>query len=74
LIPTSKENWFGRDLARLNSNDNEYMVNTKLADKEKEIQLLRERDLMNTDAISNLSDKMQKLMVKIQELEKRQIQ
>ena len=48
------------------------MVNTKLADKEKEIQLLRERDLMNTDAISNLSDKMQELMVKIQELERRQ--
>jgi integrase len=54
------------------SKDNEYVVNTKLADKEKEIQLLRERDSMNTDAISNLSDKMQELMVKIQELERRQ--
>jgi integrase len=54
------------------SKDNEYMVSIKLADKEKEIQLLRERDSMNTDAIANLSDKMQELMVKIQGLEKRQ--
>jgi hypothetical protein len=42
------------------------MINTKLADKEKEIQLLRQRDSMNTDAIANLSDKMQELVVKIQ--------
>ena len=53
------------------SKDNEYMVNTKLADKEKEIQLLRERDSINADAISNLSDKMQELMTKIQGLERR---
>lgn len=54
------------------SKDNEYIINTKIADKEKEMQLLRERDSMNADAISNLSDKMQELMTKIQELEKRQ--
>jgi hypothetical protein len=49
-------------------------IEAKLSEKEKEIQLLRQRDSMNADAISSLSDRMQELMVKIQELEKRQIQ
>jgi integrase len=49
-------------------------IEAKLSEKETEIQLLRQRDSMNTDAIANLSDKMQELVIKIQELEKRQIQ
>ena len=46
-------------------------IEAKLSEKEKEIQLLRQRDSMNTDAIANLSDQMQELMVKIQELEEK---
>jgi integrase len=46
-------------------------IEAKLSEKEKEIQLLRQRDSMNADAISSLSDRMQELMVKIQELEKK---
>ncbi|MDQ3902901.1 MAG: site-specific integrase, partial [Thermoproteota archaeon] len=33
-------------------------IEAKLSEKEKEIQLLRQRDSMNTDAIASLSDKM----------------
>ncbi|MFL6412673.1 MAG: tyrosine-type recombinase/integrase [Nitrososphaeraceae archaeon] len=47
-------------------------IEAKLSEKEKEIQLLRQRDSMNSDAIAGLSDKMQDLMIKIQELEKKQ--
>jgi integrase len=45
-------------------------IESKLSEKEKEIELLRQRDSMNTDAIANLSDKMQELVLKVQELEK----
>ena len=45
-------------------------IESKLSEKEKEIQLLRQRDSMNTDAIANLSDKMQELVLKVQEREK----
>jgi integrase len=45
-------------------------IEAKLSEKEREIQLLRQRDSMNTDAIASLSDKMQELMLKVQELEK----
>jgi integrase len=55
------------DLAN-RSNDNEDMVNAKLSEKEREIQLLRQRDSMNTDAIANLSDKMMKIMQEIEVL------
>jgi integrase len=43
-------------------------IETKLTEKEKEIQLLRQRDTINTDAISNLSDQVMKLMVEVQEM------
>jgi hypothetical protein len=45
-------------------------IEARLYEKEKEIQILRQRDADNTDAIASLSDKMQELTVKIQELEK----
>ena len=41
-------------------------IEAKLSEKEKEIQLLRQRDSMNTDAIANLSDKMMKMMQEIE--------
>jgi integrase len=45
-------------------------IESKLSEKEREIQTLRQRDSTNTDAIASLSDKMQELMAKVQELEK----
>jgi septation ring formation regulator EzrA len=45
-------------------------IEAKLSEKEMEIQTLKHRDSMNTDAIASLSDKMQELMLKVQELEK----
>jgi integrase len=45
-------------------------IEAKLSEKEKEIQSLRQRDATNTDAIAGLSDKMQELMAKVQQLEK----
>ena len=49
-------------------------IETKLSEKEREIELLRQRDSTNTDAITSLSDKMQELMAKVQELERKQYQ
>ena len=45
-------------------------IESKLSEKEKEIQLLRQRDSVNTDAIANLSDQVMKLMVEVQQLKK----
>lgn len=43
-------------------------IEAKLSEKEKEMQLLRQRDSMNTDAIATLSDQVMKLRVEVQEL------
>jgi integrase len=43
-------------------------IESKLSEKEKEIQLLRQRDSVNTDAIANLSDQVMKLMTEVQGL------
>ena len=45
-------------------------IESKLSEKEKEIQLLRQRDSMNTDAIASLSDKMTKMMQEIEQLKR----
>ena len=45
-------------------------IESKLSEKEKEIQLLRQRDSVNTDAIANLSDQLMKVMAEVQELKK----
>jgi DNA repair exonuclease SbcCD ATPase subunit len=47
-----------------------YLIKGKLSDKEKEIQLLRQRDSMNTDAIATLSDQLTKVMQEIEVLKK----
>lgn len=44
-------------------------IDAKLSEKEKEIQMLKQRDADNTDAIASLSDKMHELIAKVQELE-----
>jgi hypothetical protein len=49
-------------------------IEAKLSEKEQEIQLLRQRDSMNTEAISNLSDQLLTITTRLQELEKRQQQ
>ena len=43
-------------------------IEAKLTEKEREIQLLRQRDSMNTDAIKNLSDQMMAMMKEVEEL------
>ena len=58
------------DLAN-KSKDNEYMVNTKLLEKEQEIQLLRQRDFMNTDAIGGLTDRLMKLVEEVEMLKEK---
>jgi integrase len=43
-------------------------IEAKLSDREKEIQLLRQRESVNTDAIQNLSDQLMGVMAEVQEL------
>jgi integrase len=43
-------------------------IEAKLTEKEKEIQLLRQRDTINTDAIANLSDQVMKLMLEVKQV------
>ena len=43
------------------STEENFIIKGKLSEKEEEIKLLRQRDLVNTDAIANLSDQLVKL-------------
>jgi hypothetical protein len=45
----------------------------KLSEKEKEIQLLRQRDSMNTDAIASLSDQLAVITKEIEMIKKQKI-
>jgi integrase len=45
-------------------------IEAKLQEKENEIELLKQRDYINTDSLANLSDQVMKLMVEVQELKK----
>ena len=45
-------------------------IEAKLSEKEKEIQLLRQRDSINADAIAGLSDQLTKVMQEIEPLKK----
>ena len=47
------------------------MVNAKLLEKEKEIQLLRQRDSMNTNAIGGLTDTVMQLKEEVEQLKKK---
>jgi hypothetical protein len=51
------------------SKEENYIIKGKLSDKEKEIQLLRQRDSMNSEAISKLSDELMIISARLQELE-----
>ena len=52
------------------SKEENYIIKGKLSEKEKEIQLLTQRDSMNTDAIATLSDQLTKVMQEIEILKK----
>jgi fibronectin type 3 domain-containing protein len=45
-------------------------IKSALQEKEEEIQILRQRDSTNTDAIASLSDQLMKVMQEIEELKK----
>lgn len=47
-------------------------IETKLSEKEQEIRLLRQRDSMNTDAITMLSDRLEQVFKEIEVLKKRE--
>ena len=51
------------------SKEENYIIKGKLAEKENEIQLLSQRDSINTHAISSLSDKLETVMQRLKELE-----
>jgi len=59
------------ELTEKNKEEN-YIIKGKLSDKEKEIQLLRQRDSINAEAIANLSDQLMSVAAKLEEIEKRQ--
>jgi hypothetical protein len=52
------------------SKEENYVIKGKLSDREKEIQLLRRRDSMNTDAIASLSDQLAKVMQEVEMIKK----
>jgi hypothetical protein len=49
-------------------------IEAKLTEKEKEIQILRQRDTINTYAIANLSDQVMKLMLEVKQVKQMQNQ
>jgi hypothetical protein len=57
------------DLAN-KSKDNQYLVDARLVEREQEIDMLRQRDSINTDAIANLSDQLTKMMQEIELIKK----
>jgi integrase len=59
-----------QDLEVVNQNNN-YIINGKLLEKENEIKLLKEQDQMNNDAISLLSDQLRIVLDKIQRIEQK---
>ena len=53
------------------SREENYVIKGKLSDKEQEIQLLIQRDSINTDAIASLSDQLAKVMQDIEVMKKK---
>jgi hypothetical protein len=53
------------------SENSAILIEAKLSAKEKEIELLRQKDSVNTDAISTLSDRLTKVIQEIEEMKKR---
>jgi hypothetical protein len=57
---------------REKSEDNELLIMGKLSKKDKAIELLQQKDSLNTDAISTLSDQLSKVMLEIERLKNKQ--
>jgi hypothetical protein len=53
------------------SKEENYIIKGKLSEKENEIQLLRQRDSMNAEAIASLSDQIITIFSRLAELEKK---
>jgi hypothetical protein len=53
-------------------NNNDLLIKAKLSEKEKQMELLRQRDSMNIDAIATLSDQLTKVMQQIEILKMQQ--
>ena len=51
-------------LLAASTKDTQEMINTKLAEKDRELQLLRQRDELNNDALAALSERLMELEVK----------
>ncbi len=58
------------DLTEKSKQEN-YIIKGKLSDKETEIEILKQRDSMNTDAIGSLTDKFMQLTQEVEELKKK---
>jgi hypothetical protein len=54
------------------SEDDKLLIKGKLSQKEKAIELLQQKDSLNTDAISTLSDQLSKVMQEIERLKKKE--
>jgi hypothetical protein len=51
------------------SKEEDYIITGKLSDKEKEIELLRQRDSINSEAIANLSDQLMTISARLHKIE-----
>ena len=51
------------------SKEEDYIIKGKLSDKEKEIELLRQRDSINSEAIANLSDQLMTISARLHKIE-----
>jgi hypothetical protein len=73
LLTLDESNRLQRRLAELTlkNTDNEYLLRAKFAEKENEISILRQDNSLHSDAIIRLGDKIDQLMGRIHELEKR---
>ena len=51
------------------SKEEDYIIKGKLSDKEKEVELLRQRDSINSEAIANLSDQLMTISARLHRIE-----
>ena len=70
MLTVNEENKLGRKIDELNEkNDaNQYIITSKLMEKEKEFKKLEDKSKENEDAYITLSDQVMKLMEEVQQL------
>ena len=59
------------DLLVASTKETEEMINSKLAEKDRELQLLRQRDELNNDALAALSERLMELEAKFDKPQRR---